>query len=287
MSVAVNLEHPDPESVPVRDAATVMLLRDGVEGIEVCMLQRNLRSDFVGGAYVFPGGGVDPEDAHDDIGRICLGRTDPEASTLVGAERGGLAFWVAAIRESFEEAGLLLARTPDGDVISFDDERVAARFDVHRRDVDHGRRRLVEVCLEEELVLDVGSMHYFSRWVTPLGSPRRYDTRFFVAAAPEGQVALHDDREVIGSTWLTPRQALEQHARGEMTMIFPTVRTMVALSRFERAGDVLVHAAAQERVDAIVPMLRDEGGGLRLVLPGDPEGTGGHYDAISGEPLEP
>lgn len=285
MSAVVNMDHPDPDSVPVRDAATVMLLRDGSDGIEVCMLQRNLNSDFVGGAYVFPGGAVDPEDHDDDVGAVCHGRTDRDASKAVGSERAGLAFWVAAIRESFEEAGVLLARDRDDRIISFDDAEVARRFDRHRRAVDRGHRRLVEVCVEEQLRLDVGAMHYFSRWVTPLGAPRRYDTRFFVAAAPDGQVPLHDNREVIGTRWLTPDRALAEHADGRMTLIFPTVRTMVALGRFERAADVLAHAASQAAVDAIVPMLRDEGGGLRIYLPGDPEGVGGHYDAMTGEPL--
>lgn len=285
MSTVVNMGHPDPESVPVRDAATVMLLRDGSDGLEVCMLQRNLNSDFVGGAYVFPGGGVDPEDAAEDAQRVCQGRTDDSASRLVGVERGGLSFWVAAVRESFEEAGVLLAARADGTVVSFADPEVAARFELHRAEVDAGRRSIAEVCRVEELRLTVGDMHYFSRWVTPLGAPRRYDTRFFVAAAPEEQVALHDDREVIGTRWLTPRQALADHEAGRMTMIFPTVRTMVALDRFDSAAAVLEHAAAQAEVPAVLPMLRDEGGGLRLVLPGDPEGTGGVYDAISGEPL--
>ncbi len=279
------MHHPDPESVPVRDAATVMLLRESTQGLEVCMLRRNLNSDFVGGAYVFPGGGVDPGDSDGELEQVSLGRTDADASRLVGVDHGGLAFWVAAIRESFEEAGVLLARDPDGAVISFRDEAVAARFEQHRRDVDTAARSLLEVCRDESLQLDVASMHYFSRWVTPLGAPRRYDTRFFVAAAPDGQVALHDDREVIATTWLTPAQALADHEAGRMTMIFPTVRTMVALSRFDRAEDVLAYAAGQAEVHPILPMITDEGGGLRLVLPGDPEGTGGVYDAISGEVL--
>ncbi len=281
----MNMRHPDPSTVPVRDAATVMLLRDADRGLEVCMLRRNLNSDFVGGAYVFPGGGVDPGDADAELERVTAGRTDADASRLVGAEAGGLAFWVAAIRESFEEAGLLLARDGTGSVISFEDPDIAARFEAHRRAVDTAERSLLEICHEESLQLDVGSMHYFSRWVTPLGAPRRYDTRFFVAAAPEGQVALHDDREVIETTWLTPAEALAHHESGAMTMIFPTVRTMVALSRFDRADEVLAHAASQAEVHPILPMLRDEGGGMRLVLPGDPEGNGGVYDAVSGEPV--
>lgn len=287
MTTVVNMDHPDPESVPVRDAATVMLLRDGPHGLEVCMLQRNLDSDFVGGAYVFPGGGVDPDDDAAPVAAVCRGRTDDEASRLVGVERGGLAFWVAAVRESFEEAGVLLAVGSDARVVSFADDEVARRFAAHRVEVDSGRRSLAAVCVEEGLQLAVDDIHYFSRWVTPLGAPRRYDTRFFVAAAPEEQVPLHDDREVIGTRWLTPRDALAAHESGQITMIFPTVRTMVALDRFDRSADVLAHARAQAEVPAVVPMLRDEGGGLRLVLPGDPEGTGGVYDALTGEPVDP
>jgi hypothetical protein len=135
------------------------------------------------------------------------------------------------------------------------------------------------------LRLAADRLAYLSHWITQAGRPRRYDTRFFVAAAPEEQVALHDDREVIGTRWLTPRDALADHEAGRMTMIFPTVRTMVALGRFDSSAEVLEHARAQADVPAVLPMLRDEGGGLRLSLPGDPEGTGGVYDAISGEPL--
>ena len=279
------MDHPDPESVPVRDAATVMLLRDGSDGLEVCMLQRNLKSDFVGGAYVFPGGGVDPEDAEQDLEQVFVGRSDADASRLVGVDRTGLAFWVAAIRESFEEAGVLLAVTDDDRVVSFADPEVAVRFAVHRADVDSGRRRLAAVCVDEGLRLDVGAIHYFSRWVTPLGAPRRYDTRFFVAAAPAEQVALHDDHEVIGTRWLTPAAALADHEAGRITMIFPTVRTMVALERFGTAAEVLDHTAGQGAIEPVLPLIEDVGGGMRIVLPGDPENTGGVYDAFTAEPL--
>ena len=279
------MDHPDPESVPVRDAATVMLLRDGSDGLEVCMLQRNLKSDFVGGAYVFPGGGVDPEDAEQDLEQVFVGRSDADASRLVGVDRAGLAFWVAAIRESFEEAGVLLAVTDDDRVVSFANPEVAVRFAVHRADVDSGRRRLAAVCVDEGLRLDVGAIHYFSRWVTPLGAPRRYDTRFFVAAAPAEQVALHDDHEVIGTRWLTPAAALADHEAGRITMIFPTVRTMVALERFGTAAEVLDHTAGQGAIEPVLPLIEDVGGGMRIVLPGDPENTGGVYDAFTAEPL--
>jgi 8-oxo-dGTP pyrophosphatase MutT (NUDIX family) len=262
--------------VPVRDAATVMLLRDGDDGLEVFMLRRNLRSDFVGGAYVFPGGGVDDHDRHQELEPVCEGRTDAEASRLVDVDAGGLAFWVAAIRESFEEAGVLLAVDGDERTVRLDDLEVAARFALHRKAVDAGERRLVEVCLEEDLRLDVGRVYYFSRWITPEGAPRRYDTRFFVAEAPEAQAYLHDGREAIGSCWVRPADALARHRAGEFEMVFPTVRSLEALDRFAAADDVLDAAAAMDHVPAVLPRIVEHEDGYRILLPGDP----GYDDAV-------
>jgi 8-oxo-dGTP pyrophosphatase MutT (NUDIX family) len=272
-----------PEPIQVRDAATVMLVRDAADGsgMEVFMLRRNLNSDFVGGAYVFPGGAVDEADRHADLGRICQGRRDEDASEQLGIPDGGLAFWVAAIRESFEEAGVLLA-VPDGtdDVISFADEATAARFVEHRRAVDSGERRLIEVCEEEGLRLDVDRIHYFSHWITPEGPPRRYDTRFFVAAAPPEQVPLHDDRETIANLWVRPQDALERHARGELDLILPTIRNLMAIGRFDRSADLLAHAEQISAVPAILPRIVHDEGGMRILLPGDP----GYDEAVGAIP---
>ena len=273
-----------PEDVPVRDAATVMLVRDGDDGLEVCLMQRNLASDFVGGAYVFPGGAVDPEDRDPASAAVCTGPDDAEASRRLGLDAGGLAFWVAAIRESFEEAGVLIARHADGRPLDVTEPSVSERFVQHRQDVDHGRRTIAAVAQEEGLRLDVGALHYFSRWITPLGSHRRYDTRFFVAAAPDQEV-VHDDRELISTEWLTPVEALRRHDDGEIVMIFPTVRTLVALSRFDGAADVLEHARTLSDVRPVLPTITDGVDGMRILLPGDPELTGGVYDLDTSRPV--
>jgi 8-oxo-dGTP pyrophosphatase MutT (NUDIX family) len=256
--------------VAIRDAATVMLVRDDASGaLEVFMLRRNLQSDFVGGAYVFPGGGVDDHDRFADLEAVSAGRSDAEASSQLGIESGGLAFWVAAIRESFEEAGVLLAY--DGpDLIRFDDPVVETRFAEHRGAVDRGERRLVEVCRAEGLRLAVDTMYYFSHWITPEGPTRRYDTRFFVARAPAGQVPLHDDREVIANLWIRPSDALAAHRAGQFEMIFPTVRSLLAIERFGTADELLAAAAAVGEVPTILPRIVEDAGGLRIVLPGDP-----------------
>jgi 8-oxo-dGTP pyrophosphatase MutT (NUDIX family) len=274
--VSIHFDAPDPAAVPIRDAATVMLLRDGPAGIEVSMLRRNLSSDFVGGAYVFPGGAVDPHDAGPEVEAVAHGRSDAGASELLGVPSGGLAYWVAAIRESFEEAGLLLAYDRTGAVVDLHDPEMAPRFAVHRAAVDSGERRLVDVCREEGLRLAVDALHYFARWITPLGAPRRYDTRFFVAHAPEDQTPVHDEVETIAHLWIRPEVALERHRAGNFELILPTVRCLEALSRFGRADEVVGHAASLSRVEAILPTIREAPEGLRIVLPGDEE-----YDAVT------
>jgi 8-oxo-dGTP pyrophosphatase MutT (NUDIX family) len=279
---------PAPTRVPLRDAATVILVRDApdVAGIEVFMLRRNLRSDFVGGAWVFPGGGVDDHDRHGDLGAVCRGRSDADASRQLGAPGGGLAFWVAAIRESFEEAGILLARDSRGRMVDFSDPAVDDRFRAHRRAVDRGERRLVDVCHEEGLELAVDALAYFAHWITPEGAVRRYDTRFFVAAPPAGQVPLHDDREVVAHCWIRPSEALARHRAGHFDLIMPTLRTLMTLERFESAAAVLDAATAVERaagragqpgVPTVLPKVVEHGAGYRILLPGDP----GYTDAIS------
>jgi 8-oxo-dGTP pyrophosphatase MutT (NUDIX family) len=274
--------------VQVRDAATVMLVRDGADGrLEVFMLRRNLNSDFVGGAYVFPGGAVDPADRHADLEPICEGRTDSDASTALALEppTGGLAYWVAAVRESFEEAGVLLAYDADGAIVDFRDAAVAERFDRHRASVDRGERRLVEVCAEEGLRLAVDGMHYFAHWITPVGPPRRYDTRFFVAAAPVGQTPLHDDRETIANCWIAPAEALARHRAGEFDLILPTIRNLEAIARFDTAADVLAAASALDVVPAVLPRVVDDGDGIRILLPGDPGYDVAGDGLLAGMPL--
>lgn len=257
--------------VPLRDAATVLLVRDGDDGLEVFMLRRNLQSDFVGGAYVFPGGAVDPPDRGDALERWCRGRTDAEASTRLGIDAGGLAFWVAAIRESFEESGYLLAYDADGDLVSLADPEVAARFVDHRRAVDRGERSLVSICEEEGLALAVDTMWYFGHWITPEGAPRRYDTRFFLAAAPPAQTPVHDDREVIENLWIRPVDALARHEARELAMLPPTIASIRALARSATAGEALAAAAEVVDVPTVQPRVVVDDGGVRIVMPGDPE----------------
>lgn len=234
------------------------------------MLRRNLKSDFVGGAYVFPGGGVDPADGEPEVSPFCLGRDDQGASADLGLPRNGLAFWVAAVRETLEESGLMLAVHPDGSAVDFDDPSVAARFVEHRRAVDTSERRLVEVCAEEDLRLTLGQMHYVGRWITPPGSPRRYDTRFFVAAAPEGQRPVQDDHEVISAQWISPEEALERHGAAQFPMLPPTVANLRMLAEYATTSLALQGAEQMGPVHTVAPRIVSDDDGIRIVMPGDP-----------------
>jgi 8-oxo-dGTP pyrophosphatase MutT (NUDIX family) len=272
---------PGPPGVVVpRPAATVMVVRDAHRGFEVLMLRRNVEAAFVAGAHVFPGGAVDPTDGAAEVAAHCTGRGDADASVVLGLESGGLAYWVAAVRECFEEAGLLLAYDAGGSLLSLVEPDVAGRFASHRADLNAGRRRLVDICGDERLALATDRIHYFAHWITPEGAPRRYDTRFFVAAAPPDQTPAHDAGETVADVWLRPDEALDRHRRGEIELIFPTIRMLEAIGRFATADELVEAAAALDTVPAVLPRVVADGRGLRILLPGDPG-----YDEAAGAPV--
>jgi len=265
-------------TVPLRDAATVMLIRDSVDGaggpaVEVCMLKRNLASEFVAGAYVFPGGSVDPADHGDAAEELCRGLDDVQASDMLGIGSGGLAFWVAALRECFEEAGILLALPRDAadgtQLLDTTDPAERARFEAHRLEINEGRKGLLEVCREESLVLAADTVHYVSHWITPELAPRRYDTRFFVTAAPPGQVAHHDDGETIATIWVRPHDALARFEAGEIELLPPTVDNLGKLALHTSTQKVLEWARAVTVIPTILPIVLFEDGRLLILRPGD------------------
>lgn len=260
------------DSVPVRPAATVMLLRDGTEGLEVFMMQRTLSAAFARGRYVFPGGKVDDADHASVFEPICDGLDDERASARLGIERGGLAWLVAALREVFEEAGVLLARRFDTDeIVPLDDPTVAARYNDARHAIHDGDLSLADFCADEDLLLLVDRIHLVDHWVTPVGERRRFDTRFFVAAAPPAQQPLHDDKETIASRWVIPAEALERWRAGELQMFPPTVASLEFLAEHATVA-VAVDAASRCGIPPVVRprLVVDEDGRLAGVKrPGD------------------
>lgn len=264
----------DPETVPVKPAATVLLVRDAeAGGIEVFMLRRTFTAAFASGMFVFPGGKVDDVDGVTEIGDLCDGLTDADASAILGIPSGGLAYWVACIRECFEEAGVLLARHEStGEVIRFDDPAVAAVYNVERHNIHDGSVALLDLCARENLRLTTDDIHYVSHWITPKGERRRFDTRFFVARAPQAQEPLHDDGETIESMWIRPDEAIRRWREGDLMLMPPTAANIEFLLPHATADDVLDAAARMGTPVTILPKLRVDADGrvTGVVMPGEP-----------------
>lgn len=253
-----------PGTVPAVDSASVVLLRDGPprpEGggnVEVLLLERHLDSDFAGGAYVFPGGKVDAADRELDPARW-TGRALTWWQPRLGAAtpQDALGLLVCAVRETFEEAGILLAAREDGQPLTGDDLSQASFREARQRLSDRSQRWDWRGWLEDEaLTLDLGCLALWSWWVTPEGQHRRFDTRFFVTPLPAQQVAAHDRIETTALVWTRPEDALAEQARGSAVIIFPTRRNLQAL-RGHPSAQVVWEAAltSTEPVPRIQPTI--------------------------------
>lgn len=242
-------------SVPIRPAATVMLVRDGDAGLEVFMLQRTGSAAFARNAYVFPGGRVDGTDHAAEFEAVC-DEDDAAASARLGLESGGLAWLVATVRECFEEAGVLLAG-PVGSpaAIDFDTPELQQRFTAARHAVHSGDLGLGALCVAEGLELQTERIHFVDHWVTPVGESRRFDTRFFLTRAPAGQEPLHDDSETVASTWVRPADALERAHTREWRLLPPTISSLNTLVPHADAAAAIDWAARLPRPVPMMPRL--------------------------------
>lgn len=258
-------------AVVPRAASTTLVVRDGARALEVLMVRRSPQASFMPGAYVFPGGAVDAADASAEAVAAC-DETMPALLERIGAIGGvggqAPAYAVAALRECFEECGLWLGAPADA-------LAPAARAALRAR--LHAGEPLAALAREAGLALATGALRPWSRWVTPLGMPKRFDTMFFVAAAPAGQSPTVDEGETTALEWVHPASALQAHAKGAFPMEFATVRTVESLVPFAGAAALLAHAAAQTRLEAVHPRVRvDAQGRLQgVLLPGQP----GYEDA--------
>jgi 8-oxo-dGTP pyrophosphatase MutT (NUDIX family) len=248
-----------------RPAATVLTLRDAPDGYEILMLRRNIRSDFIGGAYVFPGGALDERDADAEV---VYGLDDATASRRLSLEHGGLGYFVAALRELFEEAGLLIACDETGDPVRFGASEVT-RWAAHRRALNAGEVDFPTILKAEGLLADLRGMEYLAHWITPAGQPRRYDTRFLAVLAPLNQVATHDAGETVADQWLRPSDALSAFERGEFQMILPTIRNLQAIAHLERAEDVLTYVRGLEGIVCVQPKVVERDGAPVILTPED------------------
>ena len=246
---------------PPRAAATIVVVRDGAAGVEVLLSRRAERGDHNSGAWVFPGGIVEKSDglAHD----ACADLDDAEASRRLGLASGGLDYYVAAIRDCFEEAGLLFARAGRAGLVDLDGS--AARLAPWRGALHRGEHGMAELCAVEGLQLAVDRLVYLSHWRTPLGRPKRVDTRFFMAAAPAAQTALHDGTELLEQLWVAPKDALARSA--SLKLLTPTQKTLETISRFASVADAMAWATAPRRVVLVMPRVARGRDGFRPVMP--------------------
>lgn len=253
----------DPAEVPVQPAATVMLVDDRPD-LHVLLVHRTAKVVFAPDNWVFPGGRVDPEDHIDDAHRLIAGLTDAEASTILGVRRGGLAWWLAACRETLEEAGILLAADAANNGVGTDSATIARM----RNELAADESVFGDLLLAEGIVLDATLVEEVARFITPPGPPRRFDARFFIAQAPPDQEPSHDEGEIVNWDWVRPGEALERWADGEMTMMSPTVRMVACLARYRSVGEAM--AVARRRPDYQRIRVADPTGEYRVLLPGDP-----------------
>jgi glyoxylase-like metal-dependent hydrolase (beta-lactamase superfamily II)/8-oxo-dGTP pyrophosphatase MutT (NUDIX family) len=272
-------EH-DPDLIGARKAASVIVLRDAAHGLEVLMLRRAERDgDLRSGVWVFPGGVLDPVDAQ--LHARADGDDDAQASARLQLPEGGLAYSVAAVRECFEEVGLLFASAGDTAAALQEQARCVTGAD------------FAALCERHALRLDLAALSYHSHWLTPPGIPKRFDTRFYVARLPAGQVPVADQGEAQELAWLSPAAALDPALRLKLLPV--TRRTLQDLGRCQTVQAVLDEAAARRHPPRMMPRLGRDARGVRPVLPDewawaeigrlDPAGRGDvHFDL---QPLRP
>jgi len=244
---------------PIKDASTVIVLRETDGGLETFLLCRHHQSGFMGGAHVFPGGKVDSSDKEPSW-RARVDRTTEELTAQLGESDAdvGLGLLVAAVRETFEEAGVLLAKT-------------AADVDLPAtRQRLHGGSSFTELARDIDMEIDSLALTPYARWVTPEMESHRFDTRFYIAMLPEGQTGSHDGTETTSATWLRPADAIEGMFAGRIKLAPPTVRTLQWLSGFDDTESVLADAISR-KPPLVRPRIVAGDGGWFLALPGDPE----------------
>jgi 8-oxo-dGTP pyrophosphatase MutT (NUDIX family) len=252
------------EPAAARPASTILLLRDsaGPDGkgeIEVFMMVRHYEIDFNSGALVFPGGSVDKGD-RDIIAR-------PELYSGGGLDEAAVSFRIAAIRETFEESGILLAR-PSGSTTLVDAKRASEIEAASRALLCEGKTTFLKVLTDNAMLLTLDGLVPYAHWITPEGMPKRFDTWFFLAAAPPEQAGAHDGKESTDSIWVSPREALAGGESGRFKLPFPTTRNLIKLGKHRTVKSALDDARGKPIV-TVMPVMTRLNGGRQLRIPAD------------------
>ena len=258
------------------DASTVMLLRPcpdrNVQDIEVLLVLRNRKSSFVPGYYVFPGGVLDPEDYEPGVERFIRGIDRQKASLILpdmSRSEKSLGAWIAGIRETFEEVGLLIAMRKDGAPVTLATEEERSRFGRYRQALVQGEMKFSQVLEAEDLMLPGDCLHYYSHWITPEYLPQRYDVRFFVTQVPAEQTAVCDGVELTAHSWLRPSRALKDYEEGRIGMVLPQIITLQELAHFRTVEDVIMSARKRPVSATLTKIIQHEGKAVEVM----PDGT--------------
>ena len=260
-------------AIPQKSATVILLRQKSPSGFEAFLLRRHEKSRFMAGNYVYPGGRVDQDDTEGRIVPCCRGLSPDEAQERLAnglSREESFAHWVAAARELFEEAGVLLAFDSEGIPFRIRKRTDAERFSGYRVSLQKGQLSLEEILRRERLFLALDQLLYFAHWITPEARSERFDTRFFLARHPEGQEALHDQQETTDGRWLTPREALEKNLTGEVILSPPTLKTLEDLSRFDDM-EAALHNLPGRKIDPVLPVLTKVAGETFILFPWDPE----------------
>ncbi len=253
-----------------RPSATVVLLRKGESDPEILMVRRRA-GDAFGESYAFPGGVVDDDES--EAHAFCRGTKAEQADAELGLTSGGLDFYSAAVRELFEETGVLLAHNRQGNwAFSGNPDGALLRREL-RKELDDGAVPWAEILRSHKLFIACDALHYFSFWETPLQLPKRWAARFFLAEMPPDQDAQHDGNELTDSCWMTAAEVLSVGQQGGMKLPFPTLTTLKTISGFKTTDELLRWASAQAAagVTRTRPVILKHNGKTRFVIPGDPD----------------
>ena|SRR5205085_8075442 len=277
----------EPAKTPaaIRDASTVLALRDTADGPQVFMVRRDSRLGFLGGAHVFPGGAVDAADCEPPLLSITSGFDNAGLLERLHTDsvraRGLL---IAAVRELFEESGILLARATGGDWVDLDEAAPRTeRLVAGRRELSNRGGNFGALIAGEELRIDVSGLRFFAHWITPDREKKRFDTRFFLVRAPERQSAQHCEIESSAGEWITPREAFARYNAREIELVPPTIASLERLSGFESVDAALAAFSAAD-IPCIMPKIQitDE---VVILYPGDSDYESGIAMVPDGRPV--
>ncbi len=259
------------------DSATVILTKESNQGpFKVFLMRRHRNQDFMGGAFVFPGGKLDEGDCDPDLALYTNGFTGADALRRLQApelaEEKALGLFFAALRETFEECGVLLAYQAPGKLIDLGEGERAGRFAGYRLQIHDHSLSLKDLAEKERLSFALDLLTPYAHWVTPDIESKRFSTRFFLARQPPEQIPFHDTIEMTKSQWLSPAEALERQRAGKLLLMPPTLKTLEELNEFHSLED-LFEAARSRRIHTILPeaFMTEDGFGVRL--PHDPQYT--------------